>query len=273
VLRTEVLIDVALLDARDRRALLADVRSWPGVAWAELERGTIVAKFSRRSDADLARARAREAVDSGSQAFWDRQYRSNGMAWFSDPDYLGEGGTVAAVAGTVLAKARAGKVRVLDVGCGPGALLRAMATTPGALGASRVPGLVYHGFDLSAEAVALGIRGMAGSSHPFPWWMSVCEPGCARAFDQVVAMHVLEHVPDPGRFVAGLWGHVAPGGALVLAGRLLEDAPVQHPKYRQNRFVVDGLRDLVVGSAPWPAGVARIDMLGGGNAIVVGAPL
>ena len=93
--------------------------------------------------------------------------------------------------------------RVLDVGCGNGSLLRALK--------SCWPDALMFGCDPSAEAVAHG-RGDAvelwhGTADDLPADVSA---------DVVVTINVIEHTPDPIRFLHDAYRRVSPDGALIV---------------------------------------------------------
>jgi SAM-dependent methyltransferase len=99
--------------------------------------------------------------------------------------------------------------RLLDVGCGTGAFLRL----------ARDRGWDVQGTEFSRDAVraaqADGLSVVGGEiwEAEFP----------AASFDIVTSWHVLEHVPDPRRFIREIHRILRPGGRLVLATPNLDD--------------------------------------------------
>lgn len=101
--------------------------------------------------------------------------------------------------------------RLLDVGCGIGRL------------ADEVPAERYVGFDLDADSVAT-----ARGAHPAHTFYTLDEFQVAESlepFDVILALAVIEHVPDPGEWLTWLRGYLAPGGHVVLT--------TPHPRGRQ----------------------------------------
>jgi SAM-dependent methyltransferase len=98
--------------------------------------------------------------------------------------------------------------RVLELGCGAGRFLRAVQRAR--------PALEVCGADVSVRALARAaelapgtdLRRVAGPSAPLP--------ARDREFDAVLALDVLEHVPDPERFLAEIARVLAPGGVFHL---------------------------------------------------------
>jgi SAM-dependent methyltransferase len=92
--------------------------------------------------------------------------------------------------------------RVLDMGCGTGSL------------ADVVGPQQYLGVDMDAETVRLARR-----RHPEHTFLTLDEFHDGRplpGFDVIVALAVIEHVPDPGGWLARLTAHLNRGGRIVL---------------------------------------------------------
>ncbi len=109
--------------------------------------------------------------------------------------------------------------RVLDIACGSGdgsaALAAACASVTGA--------------DLCAKDVEEAQRRHGAENLRFE-----VQDGCALtfpggAFDAVVTLHTLEHLPDDRAFLASLFRATRPGGKLVLEVPLLRKRPFNHP--------------------------------------------
>ncbi len=93
---------------------------------------------------------------------------------------------------------------MLDVGCGPGYYLERL----------RARGLELTGLDLS-EGMLAGAR----TRVPASWIVADAEhlPTRDDAFDVALAMHMLYHVADAGRGVAGIRRALRPGGTLLVS--------------------------------------------------------
>lgn len=97
-----------------------------------------------------------------------------------------------------------GKGKVLDIGCGPGFLLREF----------RAQGWDVQGTEFSEQSAAharhtLGLPVVVGDIAELKF-----EPG---SFDAVILWHVLEHMIDPQRTIANVARLLRPGGLLLCA--------------------------------------------------------
>lgn len=95
--------------------------------------------------------------------------------------------------------------RVLDVGCGDGALGAAVKARHPA----EVVGLTYSPAEAAAAAARLDRVEVCDLNAPVLDGLG--------AFDCVVCSHVLEHLYWPDRLLAALRPHLAPGGRLIVA--------------------------------------------------------
>jgi SAM-dependent methyltransferase len=101
-----------------------------------------------------------------------------------------------------------GRARVLEIGCGTGAIARQLAQSPGVgdvLGVDPSPILVGRARELSAGIDSLSFQEGDGRDLRLP----------AAAFDAVVLHRVLSHVPEPGRVVGEAHRVLRPGGRLA----------------------------------------------------------
>jgi SAM-dependent methyltransferase len=94
--------------------------------------------------------------------------------------------------------------RVLDVGCGDGRFLAAMAKL----------GATVEGLETDPVAAGLARRRTGGVIHEVPLEDATLPAG---TFDLVSLLHVLEHVPDPRATLTEAKRLLKPGGTLVLA--------------------------------------------------------
>lgn len=131
------------------------------------------------------------SVNDDQTGAWNEFYRGNGRAWRGNcrmPDPL------------------EGRGRALDIGCGSGKSASSLMDM----------GYDVSGTDISSEAVAIcrnrfgGDRFVVGSVLSLPYPDS--------SFDYAVAVHVLEHIPDPDmpRAVAEIGRVLRPGGYLFI---------------------------------------------------------
>jgi 2-polyprenyl-6-hydroxyphenyl methylase/3-demethylubiquinone-9 3-methyltransferase len=100
-----------------------------------------------------------------------------------------------------------GGVRVLDIGCGAGLLSEALAKA----------GCEVLGVDASAEAIAAARAHAAGQGLAVAYRAGAAEALEGEKFKVITALEIVEHVADPGAFIATLAGLLAPGGLLFLS--------------------------------------------------------
>ena len=118
------------------------------------------------------------------------------------PGVAGERGRQSAYAGWIAASIPGPPRRILDVGCGNGSLLLALA--------ERWPDAELLGCDPSGDSVAHGrppLRLWQGTSSDLPGGLGA---------DLVVAVNVIEHTHDPESFVRDLLRAAAPGATVVV---------------------------------------------------------
>ena len=102
-----------------------------------------------------------------------------------------------------------GPVQLLDVGCGAGLAAEALAKL----------GHRVLGVDAAGEAVEAARAHAEGAALPLDYRVSTAEELAAEGarFRAVTALEVIEHVADPGAFVALLASLLEPGGMLFIS--------------------------------------------------------
>jgi 2-polyprenyl-6-hydroxyphenyl methylase/3-demethylubiquinone-9 3-methyltransferase len=95
----------------------------------------------------------------------------------------------------------------LDVGCGAGLLAEPLARL----------GAAVTGIDAAPESIAVARAHAQGQGLAIDYRAGGIEALAGERFDLVVSMEVIEHVADPGAFVAGLAGALAEDGLLILS--------------------------------------------------------
>jgi 2-polyprenyl-6-hydroxyphenyl methylase / 3-demethylubiquinone-9 3-methyltransferase len=94
----------------------------------------------------------------------------------------------------------------LDVGCGAGLMAEPLARL----------GAAVTGVDAAPENVAAAQSHSAGQGLAITY-LCADVASLTGQFDLVTSMEVVEHVTDPGAFVAALAGRLAPGGLMILS--------------------------------------------------------
>lgn len=143
-------------------------------------------------------------INPPSQYADDRKLRARQRLWQHQRPYLDLAAWVVSVAGLGPGAIPAG-TRVLDAGCGNGAILRALrAAWPEAAAAPRAVGL-----DLSAGMLAVV------PSRPLVNADIAALPFARGQFGVVLAVHMLYHVPGREQAISELRRVLAPGGTCV----------------------------------------------------------
>lgn len=99
------------------------------------------------------------------------------------------------------------RVRLLDVGCGAGLAAEALARR----------GYDVLGVDAATKAIEAAIAHAAGQGLRLAYEVGEAEDLPNERFAVITALEVIEHVPDPARFVATLADLLEPGGLLFLS--------------------------------------------------------
>jgi SAM-dependent methyltransferase len=135
--------------------------------------------------------------------FWD-SWIVRAESWDTNPDNLRRARYVLSALDRVL---RPGH-RLLDVGCGTGWMTLCIA--------KRSPSVSVTGLDLAPKRIER-LRG----DHPDVEWVAgdFARTQFAHAFDVVVCLETIAHVPDQDAFVRHLAEVLAPGGTVILTSQ------------------------------------------------------
>ncbi|MDB5715617.1 MAG: ubiG, partial [Sphingomonadales bacterium] len=129
----------------------------------------------------------------------------------------------------------AGK-RALDMGCGAGLLTEPLAR----LGAD------VTGVDAASENIVAAQGHAVLSGLAIDYRVGGTDAIAGTSFDLITCMEVIEHVSDPGAFVAGLAGALAPGGLLIMS------TPNRTPMSRLAMITIaEGLGRIPKGTHDW----------------------
>ncbi|MCP1468780.1 2-polyprenyl-6-hydroxyphenyl methylase/3-demethylubiquinone-9 3-methyltransferase [Sphingobium sp. OAS761] len=97
--------------------------------------------------------------------------------------------------------------RALDVGCGAGLLAEPLARM----------GAMVTGLDAAPENIAAARAHADAQALDIDYRATPVEQMAEGGFDLVTSMEVIEHVADPGAFIAALSDRLAPDGLLILS--------------------------------------------------------
>lgn len=102
-----------------------------------------------------------------------------------------------------------GALRMLDFGCGPGFLLQFCGVW--------FPGMRRVGVDLDRSVLRYATRRVKGASFVQASASRQSLPVADGSLDVVAALHIVEHLEDPDRFLRDARRTLVPGGLLMLA--------------------------------------------------------
>ena len=150
------------------------------------------------------------------------------------------------VAATRIAVFRAADPRrgeaAIDLGCGPGYLLRDLALAVGERGSA-------HGIDISAPMLHLAGRRCAGLEHVSLHAADASNlPFADASIDLVCALQVLAYIPEVDRALAELRRVLRPGGRLVILDTDFAGVVWESRDRRRMRAVLDAYE----GHVAWP---------------------
>jgi SAM-dependent methyltransferase len=123
---------------------------------------------------------------------------------------------------------------VLDAGCGEGFGTEMLAHV-----ARRVLGIDY-----SAGAIAAAGAAYQAPNLEFRHLDVYDLPGLTRRFDLITNFQVIEHLPDPARFLTAIRGGLAPGGVLMLTTPNRLTSVSENP-YHLREYTADELEALL----------------------------
>jgi len=122
--------------------------------------------------------------------------------------------------------------RCIDVGCGPGIVLEALARRGGeVVGVDATPEMVHQARERCRQAKLANVQAMVGLGEklPFP----------DRHFDAAVSRVTLHHVQDPHAVLAEMTRILKPGGRSVVADIVSSDLPAESDLHNALEIIRD----------------------------------